>query len=59
MIIVGKRSNEIELAIDIVDKFTARNHVSTYSWEKVLRYIERLEQSEQELLNIQERMLER
>lgn len=55
---MGKRSNEIELAIDIVDKFTSRNYVATYSWGKVLRYIEQLEQSDQELLNMQERMLD-
>lgn len=55
---MNKRPKEIEHAIEVVSMVTSKYFVSEYELNKVLRYIKQLEKSEQELLNIKERMLE-
>lgn len=55
---MNKRPKEIEHAIEIVGMITDKYYVSMYGWNKILRYIKQLEQSEQELLNMKERMLD-
>lgn len=51
---MNRRTKEIEDAIEYLTLYN--DSFSIKAWQAVLKYIEQLEKSEQELLSIQERM---